>query len=193
MSRKTKTKTMKNLSKQFLLLFLAGVLFISCNNGSNAKTESNNDTSNAAATATTQKMDYPYTIDRPDNWDMGSQQNTYNALSALKAWENRNMDECMKYFADTVRVRFDGLDRKVSNDSLRSIISPDKMTKGVVIKMEDWESVISKDKKDEYVTIWYTQYSEKMNGTKDSIDVINDIKMKDGKIIGLEEYTRKLH
>ncbi|MEO6905894.1 MAG: hypothetical protein ABI148_06005, partial [Ginsengibacter sp.] len=61
------------------------------------------------------------------------------------------------------------------------------------IKMQDWESVISNDKKDEYVTLWYRQYSENMKGVKDSTDIINDLKMKDGKIIGLDEYTRKLH
>ena len=59
--------------------------------------------------------------------------------------------------------------------------------------MQDWESVISKDKNEEYVTIWYRQYGENEDGKKDSIDVINDLKMKNGKIIGLDEYRRKLY
>ncbi len=61
------------------------------------------------------------------------------------------------------------------------------------IKMDDWESVTSKDKKDEWVTMWYRQRWEDNKGIKDSVDVVNDLKMKDGKIIRLDEYTRKLH
>ena len=45
----------------------------------------------------------------------------------------------------------------------------------------------------EYVTLWYREYSKDAKGAKDSIDVVNDLKMKDGKIIGLDEYLRKLH
>ncbi|MDQ6889125.1 MAG: hypothetical protein M3Z56_02435 [Bacteroidota bacterium] len=59
--------------------------------------------------------------------------------------------------------------------------------------MQDWESVISKDKSEEWVTIWYRQKWEDMNGRKDSTDVVNDLKLKNGKIMRLDEYTRKLH
>ena len=59
--------------------------------------------------------------------------------------------------------------------------------------MGDWESVISKDKKEEWVTLWYSQTWEDMNGKTDSLAVIDDLRLKDGKIIRLDEYTRKLH
>ncbi len=185
---------MKKVSKQFLLLLVLTVALLSCNNKGTTKTEAGSDTTTSTpAVSTTQKMDYPYTIEHPDNWTEGSQQNTFNALSALKAWENRNIDESLKYFADSVQVQFDGFDKKVSKDTLKAMISPNKTTKSVSVKMQDWESVISKDKKDEYVTLWYRQYNEDVNGKKDSVDVINDLKMKDGKIIGLDEYRRKLN
>ena len=108
-------------------------------------------------------------------------------------WENKNSNEVLGYFADSVQVRFDGISKTVSKDTLRSLITPDKMTKNIVVKMEDWQSSISKDKQDESVSLWYTQYVENTNGSKDSIDVFNDLKLKDGKIIRLDEYRRKLH
>lgn len=182
---------MKKVSKLFLLLATAGMIFISCNNGSNTKTGAGNDTT--ANTSLVQKIDYPYTIEHPDNWEIGSQQNTFIALSALKAWENKNIDESMRYFADSVEVHFDGINKMVSKDTLKSIIAPSKMTKNIIVKMEDWQSSISKDKQDEWVSLWYTQYIENINGNKDSIDVFNDIKLKNGKITRLDEYTRKLH
>jgi ketosteroid isomerase-like protein len=65
--------------------------------------------------------------------------------------------------------------------------------KTVDVKMEDWESVISKDKKQEWVTLWYTQKWEDTKGKKDSAAYIDDLQMKDGKIVRLDEYTRKMH
>jgi hypothetical protein len=178
--------------KQLLILFLGGVLFTSCNNQGSSADDTAKDTT-TAANSDAQKMDYPYTIDHPDNWEIGNQQNTLNVLKSLKAWENNKMDEAAKYFGDSVHVRFDGIDKKISNDSLKAFITPDATAKSWSIKMQDWESVISKDKKEEYVTVWYREFHENIKGKKDSIDVINDIKMKDGKIIELDQYVRKLH
>ncbi len=181
---------MKHLCKPFLLLFIGGALFSACKNAESTSAEVSKDSS--ATSTTVQKMDYPYNIDKPDNWEPGSQQNTMIALSALKAWENKNLDEAMKYFADSVKAAFDGVEKMVSNDTLRAWITPAPTIINQSIKMQDWESVISKDKSTEYVTLWYREYTETAKG-KDSIEVVNDIKMKDGKIIGLEQYSRKLH
>lgn len=181
---------MKNLLKQLVLVFVSGALMMSCNNAGSSTKDATADTSATAVSTAT--VNYPYTIDHPDYWEKGSTQNTLNALNALKAWENKDMDASMKYFADSVRVQFDGFDKKISNDSLRAMIAPPPGIDNTV-KMQDWESVISKDKKDEYVTVWYRQYTKNAKGEQDSVDVINDLKMKDGKIIGLDEYRRKLH
>ncbi|MBN9351617.1 MAG: hypothetical protein J0H55_13130 [Chitinophagaceae bacterium] len=182
---------MKKVSKQFFILLVGGLIFISCKNGNNTKS-SNGANDSAAVASVNQEMNYPYKIDHPDYWETGSQQNTFNALSALKAWENGNIGQSLTYFADTVHVQFDGIDKKVPRDTFGLMITPNKSIKKISVKMQDWESVISKDKKEEYVTLWYRQYDENANGKKDSVDVINDIKMKDGKIIGLDEYKRKL-
>lgn len=178
--------------KQLLLLFWTGLFYIACNNTQTTSKAPTSD-STTEATPVAPKMDYPYTIKKPDNWDIGSQQNTLIVLRALKAWENNKIDESAGYFSDSVQVRFDGLDKKVSNDTLKALITYRPEVKSYSIRMEDWESVISKDKKDEYVTIWYRQFTDHKNGKKDSVDVIDDLKMKNGKIIGLDEYTRKLH
>ena len=174
---------------QMCILLFGGLLFTACNEAASDKSQSMGDSSSTAINE--QKMDYPYTRDHADNWVPGSTQNTFNALSALKAWENNNMDESMKYFADSIRVQFDAFDKTISNDSLRAMIIPDSTMKSWRVKMQDWES--SKDKMDEYVSLWYREFTENKKGKSDSIDVFNDLKMKEGKIIGLEQYTRKLH
>ncbi|MGN6195511.1 MAG: hypothetical protein ACTHOB_11285 [Ginsengibacter sp.] len=174
--------------KKWITIIFAGIAFTSCNNGSSKDAAIT--TSNPQVAA--ENVSYPYTIDHPDNWETGSKQNTVAVLSALKAFENGNMDESMKYFGDSVHVMFDGLDSTMSNDALKSMFGKHRSDiKSMNIQMYDWEPVISKDKKDEYVTIWYKQKWEDMNGKSDSVALINDCKMKNGKIVEISEFTRR--
>lgn len=178
--------------KKLILLFVAAIAF-SCNNTKTTPDETTKD-SLATDAGKTAAMDYAYTIKKPDNWEIGNPANTANALKCLKAWEDNKMDECASYFADSVTVQFDGIDKKMSNAEVKDFFGGGRNSfKTVKERMEDFESVISKDKKDEWVTIWYTQTWETLKGVKDSTANINNLKFKDGKIALIDEYTRKLH
>ncbi len=178
--------------KKLSLIFTAAIIFYSCNNESATTADATKDS--VAAEPAAVKVNYPYTIDHPDYWEMGSTANTMVALNALKAFENGNVDESMQYFGDSVHIQFDGLDKTLSADSLKAMFTATRSSmKSMEVKMQDWESVISKDKKQEWVTLWYTQKWEDMKGKKDSADIIDDLNMKGGKIVRLDEYTRKLH
>jgi hypothetical protein len=184
------------IMKKIMLLFLAAVAFSSCNNNGTETKEDMKDSTAKDSTmaASPMAMNYPYTIDHPDNWNIGSTANTMVALSALKAYEDGNVAESMKYFGDSVQLQFDGLDKTLPADTVQAMFTKSRGNlKSMQVKMHDWESVISKDKKEEWVTLWYRQKWEDMKGKKDSADVIDDLKLKDGKIIRLDEYTRKLH
>ena len=179
--------------KKLTLFFLAAIAFTSCNNAGTDTKEAVKD-STAPVPPAPVAMNYPYTIDHPDNWDMGSTANTMVALSALKGYETGNVPESMKYFGDSVHLQFDALDKAFPVDSLQAMFTKFRSAmKSMEVKMNDWESVISKDKKEEWVTLWYKQKWEDSKGKKDSADIIDDLKLKDGKIVRLDEYTRKLH
>lgn len=172
-------------TKQLLTNALLFALIVACLSGCKEKKET-------PALAVVQN--YPYTIEHPDNWEVGSTANTMTALSCLKAWEEGKMDESLKYFGDSIHMQFDGLDKKMSNDSLKVFFTNGwNNYKTVKIKMSDFESVVSKDKSEEWVTLWYTQSWETKAGVKDSISIINDLQLKGGKIIRLSEYSRKLN
>ncbi len=176
-----------------MLFFLAGVLFVfGCSeNKTAADVTTHTDSSKTETVAG--NVTYPYTIDHPDNWEIGSTGNTVTALSALKNYEDNNINESLKYFADSVRLNFEALDTTVSNDSLKAMFTRWRsMSKTLKIKMDDWESVKSKDGKQEWVTLWYREFDDTGKGL-DSIDVVNDLQIKDGKISRLDQYTRKLH
>ena len=180
--------------KGLTLLFIAAIA-CSCNNTTTTAKGGNSDTTISKTTPESGTVpDYPYKIEHPDNWEVGSSANTMVVLKALKAWEENKMDESLAYFADSVVVKFDALDKKMSNDSLKAFLGAGRNSfKTVNERVSDWESVISKDKSEEWVTIWYTQSWEEKNGAKDSSAVINDLKLKNGKITRIDEYTRKLH
>ena len=179
--------------KKLFLIFTAASIFYSCNNESSTTSDVSKDSTSAEskepASAT---VNYPYTIEHPDFWERGSTDNTMAALSALKAYESGNIDECLKYFGDSIHLQFDGLDTKVSHDSLKAMFTKNRSgIKNMEVKMDDWESVISKDKSAEYVSMWYKEIWENNNGKKDSLFQMDDVRMKNGKIVGLDEKSRK--
>jgi ABC-type Fe3+-hydroxamate transport system substrate-binding protein len=178
--------------KKIFVIFLGAIAFAACNSKSSTASESTTDSTGTAST--TEKVDYPYTIDHPDNWNIGSSANTLTALTALKAFEDGDVEKSVSQFGDSVHLQFDALDTTLSNDGLKAMFTNLRNGyKSMNVKMNDWESVVSKDGKEEWVTMWYKQIWEDNKGKKDSADYINDIRLKNGKIIRLDEYTRKLH
>ncbi|HUS01015.1 MAG TPA: hypothetical protein VMY77_04775, partial [Chitinophagaceae bacterium] len=166
--------------KKVIFFLLVIFSLVSCSDSSTTKTDSTDST--AVATAATDYSSYPYTVKNPDTWETGDRQHTLNVLKSLKAYETGNVDEAVSYFGDSVRVRFDELDAKVSNDSLKSMFKKQRaMSKSITVDMHDWESVRSKVKNEEYVSLWYTQHWEDNNGKKDSISVMDDLKIENGK------------
>lgn len=143
------------------------------------------------ATATTAATEYPYKINKPDNWDINSSGNTVIALSALKAFEDNKIDESVSYFADTVHWRSDYFDANLSKDSLKAMFTTMRNSlSSTKIDMHDFESVISKDKKEAWVTLWYVQHITDKSGKEDSVALINDFKMDKNKIVELNETVR---
>lgn len=138
------------------------------------------------------KPNYPYTINKPDNWDMATDpKNTEIAMNALKAFEDNKIDESLSYFADSVRWMFDYMDAKLGKDSLKSMVTAARSSFGTFkVNMHDFESVVSKDKKESYVTMWYTQVFTDASGKVDSTAIINDLKIENGKIVELSEASR---
>ena len=172
------------------VIFFSLVIFslASCkDDASTTKTDSKDST-----VAATDSINYPYTIKNPDGWVPGDRQHTLNVLKSIKAFETGNIDECVSYFADSVRLRFDELDQKVSKDSLTAMFKRWRgADKSVSIKMYDWESVKNKFSNEEYVSLWYDQAWEDNSGKKDSVSVMDDLKIEKGKIVELDEKTRK--
>ncbi len=174
--------------KQWIAIFCAGLILHACSGNFSKETENNQ-----PAQIPVVKTDYPYTIEEPDNWDKGNKENTLIVLKSMKAYEEGRIDKSLSYFADSVHVQFDHLDTTFSRETFKNIMSKNwENLKSMNFKIDDWESVVSKNKKQEFVTVWYKEFLEFKDGKKDSTGIVNDFRIKDGKIAYMSEFTRKL-
>ena len=180
------TKISKKMKKFFLFAGIA-TFIISCNN--NSETTAGTADSTKTDVSKSEALVYPYTLTEPyRDWQPGDQQHAVTAMKALKGFETGDIDACMAGFGDSVEVRFDYYQAKLSNDSLKKFFTNERANyTSMTIKMGDWESVISKDKKTEYVTMWYRQIWTDKKGKTDSLAVIDDCKIVNGKIVELDE------
>lgn len=173
--------------KQTLIIAFMGLFAFGCNDKSS--TAEAKATEDKPATATVEKLDYAYTLEQPYNdWQPGDQMHAVNVLKSLKAYETGDINNCVTAFGDSVELRFDGYREKMSNDSLRKMFTKSRAEIAALkIVMGDWESVISKDKKQEYVTLWYKEIQTDKKGKTDSISIVDDLKIEKGKIVELDQ------
>jgi len=176
--------------KKFLFISCMALLLAGCNNNGETATKTSFDTTTTAKMSDNKSgnYDYPYTLSRPyQNWQPGDQQHVVTVLKSLKAYETNDVAGSMAAFADTVEVQFDYYHAKLSKDSLKKVFTEDRAKySSIVIKMSDWESVISSDKKEEWVTLWYKQITTDTKGKTDSLNCVDDAKIVNGKIALLD-------
>jgi hypothetical protein len=177
----------KQLSmKQFIAIICLAVVAASCNNA--ATTPSGSD-STGATTKPAAELNLPFKLTEPyKDWQKGSNENVIAAMGGLKAFVDKDMAALAAALGDSVALRFDYYREKLSRDSaMKVFIAQRAMYNDLVISMYDYESVISADKTEEYVTMWYKQSWKNDKGVADSVSVVDDCKMKGGKMIELDE------
>ena len=167
--------------KRLFLLFLGTLLFAACQNKETVTTEVKAD-----------GTPYPYTIKEAEKWEMNSDsKNMQVAMSALKAFENRDTAALKAFIGDSINLVVDGYEfNGLKADFIKNTQEELTKFKSILIKMEDAESVVNADKSKQWVSLWYKQYWEDKDGKKDSANYFNDIKIKDGKIVIWSEYIQ---
>lgn len=171
--------------KQIIAIICLAVAVASCNNGATTTsgTDSTGATKPAADVALPFKLDKPYR-----NWNIGSTENVAAVMTALKAFNDKDFAALGTGIGDSIELRFDYYTAKLSRDSAVKFFAAERAKYGdIAISMYDYVSVISADKTEEYVTLWYKQTWTDAKGVADSLSIVNDCKMKNGKMIELDE------
>lgn len=176
------------MKKTILFVFVAAILF-ACNSSDTKTTEGTNSETKVASMSTTE-LAYP--VKDWGDWQPGSVENLKTALQALKDFETGNVDASVNAFADSVKLSFDDIEGTFSKDSVLKRFSADrKNLKAFEVIMDDYETVKSKDGKQEYVSMWYKQKWQDQKGNWDSVICMDDMKFVNGKIASIDEKRRK--
>ena len=180
--------------RKIIVLLFSSVLFTACNNTAtttaDTKDSSKMDSGNSkmdAGSADNEKVDLVYTMKYVSDWVPGDPHHAAMVMKALKGWETGNINDTKQYFADSVAFIGDFYKFNGTRDSLISVFNKGRAGyKEVVINMHDWESVKSKARNEEYVTMWYSQRSTDLKGKKDSANYTDDVKIVNGKIAEID-------
>jgi hypothetical protein len=170
--------------KQIFAFFCLALAMAACNNADTKTTEPA--TTEAAAAA---EVTLPYTLSAPyKNWSIGSNENVAAAMAGLKAFVDKDYAALAAATGDSLQLDFDNYQAKLSRDSAMKFFSDARnMYNDLVVTMHDYVSVVSADKKYEWVTLWYKQSWKDAKGVADSVNVVNDIRMENGKMVQLDE------
>jgi hypothetical protein len=157
----------------------------SCNNADTKTAEAT--TSDAAPAAA--EVTLPYTLSAPyKGWSLGSNENVAAAMNGLKAFVDKDYTALAAATGDSLQLDFDLYQAKLSRDSAMKFFADARnMYTDLTITMHDYVSVVSADKTYEWVTLWYKQSWKDAKGVADSVNVVNDIRMQNGKMIQLDE------
>ena len=114
-------------------------------------------------------------------------------MNTLRAFEMNDVASMQQYLADTVEFFVDNWEFKGSRDSTLKVMADHRKTMdSVSIRMHDYESVKSKSRGEEWVSLWYTETSKTKGGKIDSTMVMDDVKIVNGKVAVIDSKMRRL-
>ena len=176
------------MMKKIFLLLVSASVFLACNNETGTVNNTSSDT-----TATKAQVNMPYAVDRTPDWEIGDEAHVAVAMNTLKGYEQNDMAAIASNLADSVEFYADGVSFKGTKDSLVQMMSSYRNTyDSVMIKMHDYESVKSKNRGEDWVSLWYTETVTSKAGKTDSAMTMDDIKIVNGKVAVIDSKMRKL-
>ncbi len=171
--------------KRIVVTICTIMFFVSCNNADKTSAENTKDSANKS------NVSLPYTLNQQIDWEWGDQNNVVIAMNALRGFETGEIDNTRQYFSDSVEFRGDYWHYQGSADSLMNEFKKyRKNYTNYSVTMDDYESVKNKVNGDEYVSLWYHEKFTDTKGKSDSIYVMDDIKILNGKIASIDSKVR---
>lgn len=171
--------------KQSLLLFFSCIIIFGCNNGPNQEADK------IDSTAKKEMLTYPFTAKYSLNWQPGDEKNAVLVLNSFKKYIDGDIKGSFAYFADSIEFIANKFHFVGKKDSLESIMTPMRAEAGsMFVQPDTWITTYYPDKNDTWVTIWSTQKWTDKKGKMDSVYLVDDVLVKDGKITQIDEKQR---
>lgn len=172
--------------KQFMVITCLALMLASCNHADKDKKDSE---PKKVEGVNIGEVQLPIPLEKPyRGWQIGSTENVVAAMNSLKSFIDKDFTALAATIGDSLYVDFDNYQSKMSHDSAVNWFTAMRpQYSELKITMYDYVSVISADKSEEWVTLWYKQWWKNDKGVADSMNVVNDVKLKNGKMIELDE------
>jgi hypothetical protein len=145
-------------------------VFAACNSGSDTKVAS---MSSDSATATSDTITYAYPADYSSKFEMGDSKNVQTIFALYKDWDNNTLDNSKDKFADSVTMIFGS--GEVMAGTRDSILAASKAFRNslgsVTSQVHAVVPLRSTDKKEDWVLVWFKEYTTDASGKKDSTEL----------------------
>ena len=177
--------------KHSLVMYALMLLLFSCNE----KSKDGDDKKMDDKKSNSGDVNFVYKATYSSSFEIGDWKLASNAIQASwKDWETNTFDHLSGFFADTVTALYG--DGEVFSGPKDTLIAKWKEYRGkltnVVDSVHAWVPLYSKDKEENWVLIWATEYSTNDKGVKDSVSLQETWRFnKDGKADRLLQYQRK--
>jgi len=173
------------MKKSLFLVFLS-VVFFGC--GSEPK----KDEVKTDSTAKKEPLVYPFTAKYSLNWQPGDEKNAVLALTSFKKYVDGDVKGSFEYFADSIEFIMDKFHFVGTKDSLLAMMTPMRaQVASMSVQPDTWITTYYPDQKDTWVTVWSTQKWTDKKGKTDSVYLVDDILIKNGKIREVDEKQRE--
>ena len=171
--------------KKSLLFVLLSIVLLSCGTGPKQ------DEPKTDSTAKKEPLVYPFTAKYSLNWQPGDEKYAVLALTSLKKFADGDVKGSFDYFADSIEFIADKYHFNGKKDSLMVIMTPmrTELTSMTVIP-DTWITTYYPDKNDTWVTVWSTEKWTDKKGKTDSLYVVEDVLIKNDKIVLYDEKQR---
>ena len=172
--------------KKFLLFILPGLFLLACSNNEPKLAEAKTD-----STVKKEPLNYPYTAKYSLNWQPGDEKNAVIVLNSIKKYMDGDIKGSFSDFGDSITFIADKFLFTGTKDSLLGVMTPMRaQVASMTFEPDTWLTAYYPDKQDTWVTIWGVQKWTLKNGKTDSFYIAEDVRLKDGKILEIDEKMR---
>lgn len=155
-----------------IYLFTTIAFLTACTSGAD-KSTTTAEAPKASDSTTSEKqpaLNYPYTADYSSDFEIGDPKNAQTLLELYKNWDNNTLNNSKSAFADNDTMYFsDGNMFAGSRDSLIALANKIRGQMGTVVdSVHAWVALKSKNKNEQWVSIWTREISTNAKGVKKS-------------------------